>query len=49
MMKEFANRYADTPFDQKWQIQAMTTTLLYQMTADTDEGIAAFNEKRPAN
>lgn len=49
MMKEFANRYADTPFDQKWQIQAMTTTLLYQMTADTDEGIAAFNEKRPAH
>lgn len=49
MMKEFANRFADTPFDQKWQVQSMITAMLGHMTTDPDEGRDAFNEKRPAN
>ena len=49
MMKEFANRFRDVPFDQLWQVQALMTTMLGHMTTDGDEGISAFNEKRPAN
>ena len=49
MMKEFANRFGDMPFDQAWQVQNMMTAMLGQMTTDGDEGRDAFNEKRPAN
>ena len=49
MMKEFANRFRDVPFDQAWQVQHMMTTMLGYMTADGEEGRLAFLEKRPAN
>jgi enoyl-CoA hydratase/carnithine racemase len=49
MMKEFANRFRDLPFDQKWHVQNLMTSLLQNMTNDGEEGRRAFNEKRPAN
>ena len=49
MMKEFANRFRDLPFDEKWQVQNMMTNMLQTMTNDGEEGRLAFNEKRPAN
>ena len=49
MMKEFANRFRDMPFDQLWQVQHLMTTMLQNMTTDGEEGRLAFNEKRPAN
>jgi enoyl-CoA hydratase/carnithine racemase len=49
MMKEFAIRYRDVPFDQAWQVQTLMNTMLIQMTTDGEEGRRAFNEKRPAN
>ncbi len=49
MMKEFANRFGDMPFDQMWQVQHLMTTMLSNMTTDGEEGRIAFNEKRPAN
>lgn len=49
MMKEFAIRYRDVPFDQAWQVQHLMNTLLIQMTTDGEEGRRAFNEKRPPN
>jgi enoyl-CoA hydratase/carnithine racemase len=47
MMKEFAIRYREVPFDQAWQVQHMMNTMLIQMTADGEEGRRAFLEKRP--
>lgn len=49
MMKEFAIRYREVPFDQAWQVQNLINTLLIQMTVDGEEGRRAFNEKRPPN
>ncbi|MGE0543004.1 MAG: enoyl-CoA hydratase/isomerase family protein [Dehalococcoidia bacterium] len=49
MMKEFAIRYRDVPFDQAWQVQHMMNTMLIQMTTDGEEGRRAFNEKRAPN
>ena len=49
MMKEFAIRFREVPFDQAWQVQNLMNTLLIQMTADGEEGRRAFNEKRPPN
>jgi enoyl-CoA hydratase/carnithine racemase len=47
MMKEFAIRYREAPFDQAWHVQNLINTLLIQMTVDGEEGRRAFNEKRP--
>lgn len=49
MMKEFAIRYREVPFDQAWQVQNLMNTMLIQMTTDGEEGRRAFNEKRPPN
>ena len=49
MMKEFAIRYREVPFDQAWQVQTLMNTMLIQMTTDGEEGRRAFNEKRPPN
>lgn len=49
MMKEFAIRYREVPFDQAWQVQNLINTMLIQMTTDGEEGRRAFNEKRPPN
>lgn len=49
MMKEFAIRYRDVPFDQAWQAQHMMNDMLIQLTTDGEEGRQAFNEKRPPN
>ncbi|MEM7252566.1 MAG: enoyl-CoA hydratase/isomerase family protein [Pseudomonadota bacterium] len=49
MMKEFVVRFGDMPTDSAWQVQTMMNTMLIHMTADGEEGRAAFNEKRPAN
>lgn len=47
MMKEFAIRFREVPFDQAWQVQHLMNTMLIQMTTDGEEGRRAFNEKRP--
>jgi enoyl-CoA hydratase/carnithine racemase len=47
MMKEFAIRFREIPFDEAWQVQNLINTLLIQMTTDGEEGRRAFNEKRP--
>ncbi|MCH9675885.1 MAG: enoyl-CoA hydratase/isomerase family protein [Gammaproteobacteria bacterium] len=49
MMKEFVVRFGDMPTDATWQVQTMMNTMLIHMTADGEEGRAAFNEKRPPN
>jgi enoyl-CoA hydratase/carnithine racemase len=49
MLKEFAIRYRDIPFDQAWQVQHLMNDMLIQLTTDGEEGRAAFNEKRPPN
>jgi enoyl-CoA hydratase/carnithine racemase len=47
MMKEFAIRYREVPFDQAWQVQNLMNTMLIHLTTDGEEGRRAFNEKRP--
>ena len=40
---------ADIPVTEAWRVQTLMNALLTQMTADGDEGRAAFLEKRPPN
>ena len=47
MMKELVLRFRDIPVTEAWRVQTLMNALLTQMTADGDEGRAAFLEKRP--
>ena len=49
MMKELVLRFRDIPVTEAWRVQTLMNALLTQMTADGDEGRAAFLEKRPPN
>ncbi len=49
MMKELALRFRDIPVTEAWRVQTLMNALLTQITADGDEGRAAFLEKRPPN
>lgn len=46
MMKEFVIRFRDIPVTEAWRVQTLMNALLTQVTADGDEGRAAFLEKR---
>ena len=47
MMKELALRFRDIPVTEAWRVQTLMNDLLTQLSADGDEGRAAFLEKRP--
>ena len=47
MMKEFLIRFRDVPVTEAWRVQTLMNALLTQLSADGDEGRAAFLEKRP--
>lgn len=49
MMKEFIVRFREIPTDEAWRVQTLMNQLLIHMTADGEEGRAAFNEKRKPN
>ena len=46
MMKEFVIRFREVPVTEAWRVQTLMNALLTQVTADGDEGRAAFLEKR---
>ena len=46
MMKEFVIRFREIPVTEAWRVQTLMNALLTQVTADGDEGRAAFLEKR---
>jgi enoyl-CoA hydratase/carnithine racemase len=46
MMKEFVIRFREVPITEAWRVQTLMNALLTQVTADGDEGRAAFLEKR---
>ncbi len=47
MMKELVLRFGDIPVTEAWRVQTLMNALLTQLSADGDEGRAAFLEKRP--